>query len=259
MSIRWIGVARMAVGVVLMTAVGGHGQAERSDEPAAAEPRGPVEGQNWISPATGMEFVWIPQMNLWVGKTEVTNAEYRRMHPDHDSGSFEGHCMNGDRQPVLLRDFDAIKAYIAWLTEQDAAVLDGARYRLPIEEEWETYARCGDDRTYPWGDEWPPPSGRAGNYSGEESLLSWRIEGYDDGFPVTAPVDRLWANPWGLHGVGGNVWEACARDRTGERLAAWRGASWVSGTEEALRISFSFGDAHTRHFDAFGFRLVLSR
>lgn len=59
------------------------------------------EGQNWTSPFTGMEFVWIPAMNIWVGKYEVTNAEYRKKDPGHDSGSYEGHTLNQDRQPVV--------------------------------------------------------------------------------------------------------------------------------------------------------------
>lgn len=220
---------------------------------------GPAWGHAWTSPATGMEFIWIQDLEIWVGRFEVTNAEYRRMHPNHDSGSFEKHSLNEDRQPVTQVNFQDAEAYAAWLTRQDADVLGGARYRLPSEPEWETYARCGDNRTYPWGEEWPPPAGCAGNYHGEEGAGTWgKIKGYDDGLPVAAPVDDVWANPWGLRGVGGNVWEVCACDSTGQSHGAWRGASWGNFSPLHLQVSCRIVVVGSCH-DAFnGFRLVLA-
>jgi formylglycine-generating enzyme required for sulfatase activity len=232
---------------------------------AAASQRGaPVAGQNWTSPATGMKFVWIDALKMWVGKFEVTNGEYRKKEPRHDSKSYKNHSLNRDSQPVVYVNFDDAKAYAAWLTEREKAALGGARYRLPSEDEWMTYAQCGDGREYPWGNNWPPPSGRAGNYHGQEGAGTWdKISGYNDGFPVTAPVDKLWANPWGLHGVGGNVWEACARDSTGQAFGgsfgAWRGASWGDGLQDFLRCSARDVLAPSRRDANGGFRLVLSR
>ncbi len=52
----------------------------------SGSPEVPVSDRNWRSPSTGMEFVWIPQMEMWVGKYEVTNEEYRKKEPEHDSG-----------------------------------------------------------------------------------------------------------------------------------------------------------------------------
>ncbi len=234
----------------------------RSDDvrhPQAEAVRSPVEGRNWISPATGMEFVWIPQMKMWVGKYEVTNAEYRKKAPRHSSPNFEGHSLNGDRQPVVYVSFDDAKAYAEWMTQRDRAVLGDARYRLPSNDEWTTFAQCGDGREYPWGNEWPPPSGRAGNYSGQESAWGDKIPGYNDGFPVTAPVDKLWANPWGLHGVGGNVWEACACDSDGRSFGAWRGASWISYfCRSTLRVSYRLGGVASYRDNHLGFRLALA-
>ena len=86
-----------------------------------------VEGEKWASPATGMEFVWIPQMGMWVGKYEVTNEEYRRKEPGHDSGSYEGHTLNRAPQPVVYVNFYGAKAYAAGLTQQASggAEVDG--------------------------------------------------------------------------------------------------------------------------------------
>ena len=236
-----------------------HSQADEA-EPKAGDRKGPVEGRNWTSPATGMEFVWIPQMKMWVGKYEVTNAEYRKKERRHDSKSYENHSLDGDRQPVVYVNFDDAKTYAEWLTHQDAAVLGGARYRLPSNGEWTTFAQCGDNREYPWGNQWPPPSGRAGNYHGQEGAGTWgKISGYNDGFPVTAPVDKLWANPWGLHGVGGNVWEACASESSGGSFGAWRGACWCDYTQDALRVSSRYDYDGSRRSNYYGFRLVLVR
>ena len=126
------------------------------------------------------------------------------------------------------------------------------RYRLPSEQEWQTFAQVGDGREYPWGNNWPPPSGKSGNYSD-------RISGYSSGYGVTAPVDELWKNPWGLYGVGGNVWEACASDSSGGSYGAWRGASWRADDQVSLRCSFRLDIGGSYRFSSLGFRLVLSR
>ena len=38
----------------------------------------------------------------------------------------------------------------------------GMTYRLPGGDEWLKFAQCGDGRTYPWGDHWPPKFGNYG-------------------------------------------------------------------------------------------------
>lgn len=58
-----------------------------------------------------MAFVWIPSLKIWVGKYEVTNGEYRKMKPSHDSKAYEGHSLNGDRQPVVYMNFDDAKEF----------------------------------------------------------------------------------------------------------------------------------------------------
>ncbi len=220
-------------------------------------------GDTWISPSTGMEFVWIEALDIWVGKYEVMNAQYRMKEPAHDSSSVDGYTLNSARQPVVYVNFDDARAFAEWLSGQDSGELaEGYRYRLPSEHEWMIYAQCGDGREFPWGNDWPPVSGQAGNYADETFEAAFGgsgIAGYNDGHAVSAPVDELWVNHWGLVGVGGNVQEVCASDSTGESFGAWRDADWSVSSQDNLRCSWRIGiDDNYRGIDA-GFRLVLSR
>jgi len=230
----------------------------------ARQPSVPELGKDWTSPSTGMEFVWIRQMGMWVGKYEVTNGEYRKKEPGHDSKSYNNHSLNHDRQPVVYVNFDDAQAYARWLTERDRAaghIPDGYVYRLPTKDEFTAFAQCGDGREYPWGNNWPPRSGQ-GNYCGQETkgIAGSMIDGYSDNSVVTCPVEQSVANPWGLYGVGGNVWE-CTTVTPNGAFDAWRGASWGGSYQGCLRCSYRsvyFICASTRD-DDLGFRLVLSR
>ncbi len=100
----------------------------------------------WTSPTAGMEFVWVKALRFWVGKYEVTNHEYRKKEPDHDSTNFNGLSLNGDRQPAVYVHFNAAKAYAEWLTQRDRAtgtLPDGYRYRLPSMQEFRTLTQGG--------------------------------------------------------------------------------------------------------------------
>ena len=125
-----------------------------------------------------------------------------------------------------------------------------------------TFAQCGDGREYPWGNNWPPRSGQAGNYSSEEAKTALGftgIAGYRDGAIVTCDVEKSWANPWELYGVGGNVWECCAKDSSGGACGAWRGASWYLNDRVILRCAYRGGFFPSYRYISLGFRLVLSR
>ncbi len=224
----------------------------------AAEKELPVAGADWKVPAVGMEFVWIKALESWVGKYEVTNGEYRKFKPDHNSQSYLNHSLNGDRQPVVFISFDNAVEYAKWLTalEQKAGRLpDGCRYRLPTRDEWMTFCQCGDGRLYPWGDEVPPAYG---NYAGREAGGEWaRIAGYNDGFPVSCPVEQSGRNDWGLYGVGGNAWECTVKTTSDLSYDSWRGASWGNNLPVSLQSRIRFISFDPSRYC--GFRLVLTR
>ena len=231
----------------------------RTEKVALEEQERPRQEAEWVSPLTGMVFVWVPSLKMWVGKYEVTNAEYQKMIPDHDS--LEG--INGDRQPVVQVNFDDAKAYAAWLTEREhttGVLPKGFAYRLPCESEWMACARCGDGREFPWGSNWPPRTGQEGNYCGQETKTKYggMIDGYDDGFVRSCDVELSRSNPWGLFGLGGNVWECCAKNQAPGGFGGWKGGSWRAADRVTLSCAYRSLDDPSDRCSWYGFRLVLS-
>lgn len=207
----------------------------------------PVPGSEWKIPGIGMEFVWIKALDCWVGKYEVTNEEYRKFKPDHDSRSYETISLNGDRQPVVYVNFKDTAEYAKWLTEREhkaGRLPAGYCYRLPSNTEWTAFCQCGDNREYPWGNSMPP---KYGNYN--------QMDDYNDGFPVTCPVEKSGKNDWGLYGVGGNASEYAGADYPFINL---RGASWFDYYHDDLRSLHCVHDYYAIRYDFSGFRLVLS-
>jgi len=206
-----------------------------------------------------MEFVWIPAAGIWAGRYEVTNLQYRRFRPDHWAGRFRGEEMDGDSNPVVRVTAGDAAAFAEWLTRREAEagrLPAGARLRLPTGEEWMLMAECGDGRPFPWGGEWPP---RFGNVADRAlARLSWGwayIDGYQDGYALTAPVKESGANPWEIHGLAGNVWEWTSDISGGETAA--RGGAWDSCGEESLRCRTQVLLPSGESQPTVGFRLVL--
>jgi len=166
--------------------------------------------------------------SFWMGKLEVTNEQFARFDPAHDSrlesGDFlqfsvreRGYPMNAPRQPVARVSWHQAAAFCRWLSEQT-----GEDFALPTEAQWEWACRAGTATPLWYGGPkadftkvanladhslrfvdtfgWGLPSG---------AVPPWRpaIETVNDGHRVTAPVGSYQPNHWGLCDMHGNAAE----------------------------------------------------
>jgi hypothetical protein len=158
-----------------------------------------------------MEFVGVPHMQCWIGKYEVSNKQFRAFAPSHNSGIKDGQDLNTDPQPVVNISFDQVEAYLRWFNQNHLAGKN-LTARLPTQNEFIRMLECGDNRIYPWGDNFPPnPIATGLNYGQRATRGSFsdnnEVHPLNDRFAVSASVYASGLNPWGIYGAGGNVRE----------------------------------------------------
>jgi formylglycine-generating enzyme required for sulfatase activity len=155
--------------------------------------------------------VQVPSFSI--GKYEVTFNEWDacvagggcKKHPS-DKGWGHG------RQPVINVNWDDTQQYVSWLSKKT-----GHRYRLPSEAEWEYAARAGTTTAYYWGEYAGDDNANCG-----ECTSQWTDR--------AAPVGSFPPNPWGLHDMGGNVFqwtEDCWNNSYSH--APSNGSAWTTG------------------------------
>jgi hypothetical protein len=174
---------------------------------------------------------------FWIARREITNAQFARFNPHHDSGlehgdflqfseAERGFPLNHPDQPVCRVSWLEARRFCVWL-----ASLSGEAIGLPTAAEWEWALRTGgSDPAHPPAGNFADPSFRAvatlgwGLPSG--AIPPWRpAAGPDDGFRVAAPVGSFAADSRGIHDLLGNAAEWVADPGPdGRRLAL--GASW---------------------------------
>lgn len=175
-----------------------------------------------------------------------------------------------DDHPVVNVTWNDAVAMAAWLSR-----IEGVRYRLPTEAEWEYAARAGTRTRYHSGDD-PRSLARVANVFDADAARhwpAWRARALDahDGYAFTAPVGRFSPNAFGLHDMHGNAWEWVADwydagyyrvspvdDPTGPAEGVTRvrrGGSWHTWPLYARSAFRNWNTPQTRYV-LVGFRLV---
>ncbi len=212
-----------------------------SPAPPGLKRLGRIDGhEQFLHEQSGIAFVSVPgEPPLWLGRTEVTNAQFRRFRPSHRSGEYLGHSLDEDDQPVVN---------VSWTDAQEFCRTMGLR--LPTEAEWLRAARGG-------GASWPPGPD-AGNYAdaafADISARRPNDELYQrkDGHAVTAPVGGFPppggpGDAAGVRDLIGNVWEWCA-DSYGDQYRVVRGGCWMDSPGELERLEYR--NSHPPQWDS---------
>lgn len=200
---------------------------------------------------------------FWIGRFEISNAQFALFDAAHDSrleaGDFlqfdereRGYPANMPNQPVVRVPLHRAQAFCAWLSKRT-----GRSFTLPTEVEWEWACRAGAGTPH-WFGPHDADFGKMANLADQSlhkvdtfgwslpsgAIPPWRpaIDSVVDGYRVTAPVGTFQPNAWGLHDMAGNVWEWTQPSATGSSdTAIARGGSWSERPHEAhasARISY---------------------
>ncbi len=188
--------------------------------------------------------------DYWMSVFEVTNEQFARFRPDHDSriehGDFlqfsvegRGKPLSEPRQPVCHVSFEEALAFCKWLSERT-----GRHVSLPSGDAWEYACRAGSATPMAYGSIDSDFSRLANladvnlrNPRGYRSgvIPEWRpaVTSINDGYWVSAPAGSYTPNAWGLYDMQGNVWEWTTDTAADGFCRLARGGSWYVRPQRA--------------------------
>jgi len=177
--------------------------------------------------------------DFWMGMCEVTNAQYHRFDPGHDSGLYTKRFQGPDgpglslaepEYPVVRVAWKRAMAFCRWLSHRTR--MD---FTLPTEAQWEYACRAGTQSALFYGEvdadfsRWANvadkklsvPPGTTGGLESNivahfgKGILESAVYGgnvfcdtrFDDGAIATAKVGGYQPNAWGLYDMHGNAAE----------------------------------------------------
>ena len=160
-----------------------------------------------------------------IGVREVSNTEFAKFRPGHDSGSDIHPSMAGGGNPVARVTWSDAVQYCNWLSAREglapayeekfgewvAIRPSPSGYRLPTEAEWAwaiRYEGSAGTRKFAWGTDMPPKR-NSGNFADKSAmdLVPTIIPRFDDGFASTAPAGKFSPSAIGILDGAGNVAE----------------------------------------------------
>ena len=197
---------------------------------------------------------------FWMGRFEISNAQFAEFDPRHDSRvesknayqfGIHGYPMNRPEQPVVRVSYSQAVGFCHWLSERTGLVIS-----LPSEAQWEYACRAGADTPLSFGD-LDTDFSEHGNMADATIRLfasdpytvntplknptrydDWipRESRFNDGALLSVKPGSFEPNAWGLYDMHGNVseWtrttyrpyptEEAGRDSSGPKVV--RGGSW---------------------------------
>jgi uncharacterized protein (TIGR02996 family) len=204
---------------------------------------------------------------FWLGIYPVTQGEYRTLMGKNPSffNSRKKICkgLEADRLPVEMVSWDDTQKFLAELNKRDADQIQGWRYRLPTEAEWEYACRGGMSNRWPF------------HFGSEITTEIANFESFDGpNLDRTSVVGSYPPNAFGLYDMHGNVDEwvndwcdyeyyprSPAEDPPGAEIGTSkmiRGGSW-RGEEDDCRAAVRIGERVERKEENIGFRVALVR
>lgn len=163
----------------------------------------------------------------WIGKHEVTQAEWKRVIPTEPWKDKE-FTKEGDEFPVTYVNWDDAMEFCRKLTrqERDAGRLpEGWEYALPTEAQWERACRARTETRFSFGDD----ISKLGDHA-------WFVENTDNvGEKYAHMVGQKKPNPWGLYDMHGNVQEWC-RDFYVDKLPGGRDPEVAEPTKDSFHV-----------------------
>jgi len=191
-----------------------------------------------------------------ISRFEVTAAEWKACFTAGGCDYWPKRRGMTATSPVYNLSWLDAQQYVKWLSKKT-----GKKYRLPSEAEWEYAARAGTKTAYWWGNAVGEGNANCKNCGGD-----WNRK-------RPAVVDSHDANPFGLQGMNGSVWEwvadcwfdsykgapndGSARDRKDCQSRVLRGGSWRNDASYA-RSAGRFTYDHDVRYVLNGFRVVRS-
>ena len=155
----------------------------------------------------------------WIGQFEVTNEQYGRFDPKHDSRVISiynkdqgnrGVAANSGKQPVIRVSWQRAMAFCDWLSGTT-----DLKFSLPTEAQWEYACRAGTATAGNYGAVDADFGKHANLADNSVNSLTRRdspkwipsIDAVNDGAVVTTGVGRYAPNAWGIHDMHGNAAE----------------------------------------------------
>lgn len=216
----------------------------------------------------GMKFVTVTGTPAYIATHETRVSDWQAfISASGREWTYKPHFNQGPDHPAVGITLEDARAFCSWLTDQERAegkLTTSQSYRLPTRSDWDAAIgllrmrkldltvdeKVTDERTFPWGMDWPPPA-RTGNFAEGE------IPGYEDGFPFTSPVGQFKPTPEGIYDLTGNVWEWCWDPQIrAEQVGVLRGGSWAYFRQECLRSDYIYVVPVDLRMPTVGFRCV---